>query len=56
MLLTAAIDLAIGLALAHSLPPMVALLTQVALPIAVVVLVRRSTAQPRAAAALQAAS
>jgi hypothetical protein len=34
---------------------MVALLTQIALPIAVIALLRRS-AQPRAAAALQAAS
>lgn len=56
ILLTAAIDLAIGLALAHSLPPMVTLLTQIALPIAVVALLRRSSAQPRAVVALQAAS
>jgi hypothetical protein len=56
ILLTAAIDLAIGLALAHALPPMVAVLTQIALPIAVIALLRRSAAQPRAAIALQAAS
>ena len=55
VLLTAAIDLAIGLALAHSLPPMVALLTQFALPIAVIVLLRRSAARPHPTVALQAA-
>jgi len=56
ILLTAAIDLAIGLALAHALPPMVAVLTQIALPIAVIALLRRSAAQPRAAVTVQAAS
>ena len=56
ILLTAAVDLAIGLALAHALPPMVTLLTQIALPTAVIALLRRSAVQPRAAAALQAAS
>ena len=56
ILLTAAIDLAIGLALAHALPPMVAVLTQIALPIAVIALLRRSAAQPRAAVTVQAPS
>ena len=56
ILLTAAIDLAIGLALSHALPPMVSLLTQIALPIAVIALLRRAAAQPRAAVALQAAA
>ena len=56
ILLTAAIDLAIGLALARTFPPMVTLLTQIALPIAVVVLLRRSMAQPRTVVAPQAAS
>jgi len=50
ILLFAAIDVVIGLALAHALPPMVALLTQVVLPIAVAVLLRRSARQSRAAA------
>ena len=50
VLLTAAIDVAIGLALAHAFPPMVALLTQVALPIAVIALLRGSARRPRAAA------
>jgi hypothetical protein len=50
VLLTATIDVAIGLALAHALPPMVALLTQVALPIAVIALLRGSARRPRAAA------
>jgi hypothetical protein len=48
ILLTAAIDTAISLALAHALLPMVTLLTQIALPISVIVLLRRSRA-PRAA-------
>ena len=56
VLLTAAIDVAIGLALAHALPPIVALLTQIALPIAVIALLRRSAAQPRVSAAMPAAS
>jgi hypothetical protein len=42
ILLTAAIDTAISLALAHALLPVVALLTQVALPISVIALLRRS--------------
>ncbi len=50
ILLTAAVDVAIGLALAHALPPLVALLTQVALPIAVITLLRRSARLPRTAA------
>jgi hypothetical protein len=50
VLLTAAIDIVIALLLAHELPPMVALLTQVLLPIAVIALLRRS-ARPRRAAA-----
>jgi hypothetical protein len=48
ILLTAAVDVAIGLALAHALPPMVALLTQVVLPISVIALLRRSARLPRA--------
>jgi hypothetical protein len=47
ILLTAAIDVVIGLVLAGALPPMVALLTQVLLPIAVIVLLRRSSRFPR---------
>ena len=42
ILLTGAIDTAISLALAHALLPMVTLLTQIALPIAVIALLRRS--------------
>ena len=42
ILLTAAIDTVISLALAHALLPMVTLLTQIALPIAVIALLRRS--------------
>lgn len=56
ILLTAAINVAIGLALAHALSPMVALLTQIALPIAVIALLRQSAEQPRAAVPLQAGS
>jgi len=51
ILLTATINVAIGLALAHALPPIVALLTEVALPISVVALLRRSARQPRTEAA-----
>jgi hypothetical protein len=50
ILFTGAVDVAIGLALAHALPPLVALLTQVVLPIGVTALLRRSARQPRAAA------
>jgi hypothetical protein len=39
----AAVDVALALVLTHSLPPVVALLTQVVLPIAVITLLRRST-------------
>lgn len=46
IIMTAAVDVAIGLALAHALPPLVALLTQVVLPIAVIVLLRRSARRP----------
>jgi len=49
ILLTAAVDVAVALALAHALPPLVALLTQVALPIAVITLLRRSARLPRTA-------
>jgi len=45
ILVTAGVDVVVGLALAHALPPMVALLTQVVLPIAVTVLLRRSARQ-----------
>ena len=51
ILLTAAINVAIALALAHALPPMVALLTQVVVPVSVIALLRRSAHVPRAAAA-----
>jgi len=47
ILLSATIDTAISLALAHALLPMVTLLTQIALPISVIVLLRGSRA-PRA--------
>jgi hypothetical protein len=50
ILVTAAVDTVIGLALADALPPMVALLTQVVLPIAVITLLRRSGRRPRFAA------
>ena len=49
ILLTAVVDSAISLALAHALLPMVALLTQVALPISVIVLLRRSRRLARTA-------
>jgi hypothetical protein len=52
ILLTAAVNVAIGLVLAHALPPMVALLTQVVLPISVIALLRRSARVPRATAVL----
>jgi hypothetical protein len=51
ILVTAAVNLAIGLALAHALPPVVALLTQVVLPIVITALLRRSGRRPRMAAA-----
>jgi hypothetical protein len=47
ILLTAAIDTAISLALAHALLPMVALLTEVVLPVSVIALLRRSGRPPR---------
>lgn len=47
ILLTAAVDVAISLALAGALPPLVALLTQVALPISVITLLRHSALLPR---------
>jgi hypothetical protein len=60
ILLTAAIDTAISLVLAHALLPMVALLTQIALPISVIALLRRSrtprAASSRASAVLEGAS
>ena len=61
ILLTAVIDTAISLGLAHALLPMVTLLTQIALPIAVIALLRRSrrlprTASGRASAVLEGAS
>jgi hypothetical protein len=43
ILLTATADVAIGLALAHALPPIVALLTQVVLPLSAIALLRRSS-------------
>ena len=49
ILLTAVVDSAISLALAHALLPMVALLTQIALPISVIVLLRRSRRLARTA-------
>jgi hypothetical protein len=49
ILLTAAIDVVIAVMLAGALPPMVALLTQVLLPISVAALLRRSARLPRAA-------
>ena len=49
ILLTALVDSAISLVLAHALLPMVALLTQVALPISVITMLRRSRRLPRAA-------
>ena len=50
ILLTAAVNIAIGLALAHSLPPVVALFTQAVLPLSVIVLLRRSARHARTAA------
>lgn len=49
ILLTAAVTIAIGLALAHSLPPVVALFTQAVLPLSVIVLLRRSARLARTA-------
>jgi len=49
ILLTAVIDTAISLALAHALLPMVALLTQIVLPISVIALLRRSRGSSLAA-------
>jgi hypothetical protein len=49
ILLTALVDTAISVVLAHALLPMVAVLTQVALPISVITLLRRSRRLPRAA-------
>ena len=51
ILLTAAVDTAISLALAHALLPLVALLTQIALPISVIALLRRSGRVARAGTA-----
>ena len=51
ILLTAAVDTAFSLALAHALLPMVALLTQIALPISVIALLRRSGRVARAGTA-----
>ena len=48
ILLTAVIDSAISLVLAHALLPLVALLTQIALPISVIALLRQSRS-PRGA-------
>jgi hypothetical protein len=60
ILLTALIDTAISLVLAHALLPMVALLTQVVLPMSVIALLRRSRARrvasSRTSAVLEAAS
>ena len=50
ILLTAAVNVAIGLVLAHALPPIVALLSQVVLPISAIALLRRAARVPRAAA------
>ena len=49
ILATAVIDTAISLVLAHALMPMVALLTQIAVPISVIALLRRSRRPPGAA-------
>jgi hypothetical protein len=48
-----AIDIVLAIALTHALPPLVALMTQLVLPISVVTLLRRSA---RAAARLPAAA
>ena len=50
ILVTAAVNIAIGLVLAHALLPMVALLSQVVLPVAAIALLRRAARVPRAAA------
>jgi hypothetical protein len=47
ILLTAAVDTAISLALAHALLPVVTLLTQVVLPISVIALLRQSRSPRR---------
>jgi hypothetical protein len=49
ILVIQAIDIALSLALAHSFPPLVPLLTQVALPIAVIVVLRRWARAARSA-------
>jgi hypothetical protein len=41
-LIAVAVDIALALALTHALPPLVALLTQLVLPVCVVMLLRRS--------------
>ena len=50
ILLTAAVNIAIGLVLAHALPPIVALLSQVVLPVSAIALLRRAARVPRTAA------
>jgi len=50
ILVTAAVNVAIGLVLAHALPPIVAIGTQVVLPVAAIALLRRSARLPRTAA------
>ena len=47
VLLTAAVNVAIGLVLAHALPPVVAILTEMILPLSAIALLRRSTRLPR---------
>jgi hypothetical protein len=50
ILATAAVNIAIGLALAHALPPLVALMTQLVLPASAIALLRRAARVPRTAA------
>ncbi len=49
LLVAVAIDIALAIALTHALPPVVALLTQLVLPVSVVAILRRSAGAARAA-------
>ena len=49
LLVAVAIDIALAIALTHALPPVVALLTQLVLPVSVVAILRRSARAARAA-------
>lgn len=48
LLVAMAIDIVLAIALIHALPPVVALLTQLVLPVSIVAILRRSAAATRA--------